>query len=97
MEEIQWWKKFVTIKNGFPVHRIHLTNPKTSAYVDASDTGWGVASTSSSLQDFGRWKTSNIYKLTRVEGDLVCLTAPCRKMPPLNHPDFQRQSYRHQI
>ncbi|KAG1374117.1 hypothetical protein G6F61_009607 [Rhizopus arrhizus] len=59
MEEIQWWKKFVTIKNGFPVHRIHLTNPKTSAYVDASDTGWGVASTSSSLQDFGRWKTNS--------------------------------------
>lgn len=32
-----------------------------------------------------------------VEDDLVCLTAPCRKMPRLDHLDFQQQLYRHQI
>ncbi|KAG1462469.1 hypothetical protein G6F56_005510 [Rhizopus delemar] len=53
LEELQLGKKFVTVKNGLPIHKIQLNNQKTTVYVDTSDTGWGVVSTS--IKALGYW------------------------------------------
>ncbi|KAG1561382.1 hypothetical protein G6F47_002260 [Rhizopus delemar] len=44
VEELQWWKTFLTKKNGLPIQRIALKKPQITITTDSSDTGWGVNS-----------------------------------------------------
>lgn len=43
MEELMWWKQFVTKKNGLPIHKIQMKKPKIIT-TDSSDTGWETSS-----------------------------------------------------
>ncbi|KAG1468015.1 hypothetical protein G6F56_004081 [Rhizopus delemar] len=49
----RWIASLLGEKNGLPIHKIQLDKPRTTIYVDASDTGWGVASTS--IKTSGYW------------------------------------------
>lgn len=52
-QEIQWWKKFLIMKNGLPIHKPNAPEPKVIIHVDASDIGWGVHS--KLIQTTGYW------------------------------------------
>lgn len=52
-EELQWWKLFMTKKNGLPIRRIQLKKPQVTITTDSSDTGWGINSTV--IQTYGFW------------------------------------------
>lgn len=53
MEELRWWKQFITKKNGLPIHKIQLKKPKIIITTDSSDTGWEISSPM--MQTYGFW------------------------------------------
>ncbi|KAG1439205.1 hypothetical protein G6F46_014159 [Rhizopus delemar] len=46
LQDLQWWEKWSTVKNGLPIHVTppEILMPKLTIHVDASNTGWGVKS-----------------------------------------------------
>ncbi|KAG1228920.1 hypothetical protein G6F35_002220 [Rhizopus arrhizus] len=54
--ELHWWLQWMTKKNGLPIRKTITGLEKTlMIYVDASDLGWGVNSTT--IQTTGAWTT----------------------------------------
>lgn len=53
IDELHWWKTFVTTKNGLPIRQITDFKQDIVIHVDASDIGWGVSSPT--IQTTGRW------------------------------------------
>lgn len=45
IKELEWWKQWITTKNGLPIQKIATwSTPQLIIHVDASDLGWGVSS-----------------------------------------------------
>ncbi|EIE81122.1 hypothetical protein RO3G_05827 [Rhizopus delemar RA 99-880] len=46
LQDLQWWEKWSTVKNGLPIHVTppEILMPKLTIHVDASNTGWRVKS-----------------------------------------------------
>ncbi|CEG70598.1 hypothetical protein RMATCC62417_06464 [Rhizopus microsporus] len=51
IQELKWWLNRESIKNVLPIRRPLLV-PDLTIYVDASDSGWGVSSTSVQTAEF---------------------------------------------
>lgn len=44
LQDLDWWVRMATIKNGLPIVKKMREEPNLEIYVDASDTGWGIHS-----------------------------------------------------
>jgi ribonuclease HI len=70
LQDLTWWMTWAHQKNGLPIRPTIQTTPTTTIYVDASDTGWGVAS--EQMEVAGFWtspqkeESINVRELTTI-------------------------------
>lgn len=66
-QELEWWMEQATNRNGLPIRPkpVDLQVPDLTVYVDASDTGWGVASRMLKTSGFWTKKESELSINTR--------------------------------
>ncbi|KAG2200665.1 hypothetical protein INT47_005821 [Mucor saturninus] len=75
MEELTWWKTQATAKNGLPLQKQidKSIQPAITIHVDASDSGWGVASSIMETSGTGPWKKEQSINVRELKTILFAL------------------------